>query len=281
MFSVVIPLFNKEQSIRNTVQSALAQTFVDFELIVVNDGSTDNSVEVVKEFDDPRIRIIDKLNGGVSSARNVGVANANFPWIAFLDADDIWEPFHLITLSLQIRRFPRDKVFCTSFRRSGEKLRTKRNDSIEIVDDYFKEAMQRLFFWTSVTCIHRTVFTEVGGFLEGISRGEDLELWSRIARRYRFIRSNLVTATYNMEAENKLMHAKYDFRRSSLYSVHERIQYFISKSEREYYLKALLGKFKYFLKTLDFCNAIKAIYRLLRLVFKPIKDERAEIQLDG
>ena len=80
MFSVVIPLYNKELSIKNTIQSVLNQTFQDFEIVVVNDGSTDNSLHVLKEIDDTRIRIINKTNGGVSSARNRGIKEAKFRW---------------------------------------------------------------------------------------------------------------------------------------------------------------------------------------------------------
>ena len=88
MFSVVIPLYNKELSIINTIQSVLDQTFQNFEIVVVNDGSTDRSVEMVEQFNDPRIRIINKSNGGVSSARNRGIQEAKYELVAFLDADD-------------------------------------------------------------------------------------------------------------------------------------------------------------------------------------------------
>ena len=91
MFSVVIPLYNKELSIINTIQSVLDQTFQNFEIVVVNDGSTDRSVEMVEQFNDPRIRIINKSNGGVSSARNRGIQEAKYELVAFLDADDFWE----------------------------------------------------------------------------------------------------------------------------------------------------------------------------------------------
>src|SRR5690554_7052561 len=95
MFSVVIPLYNKELSINNTIQSVLNQTFQDYEIVVVNDGSTDKSLEVVKQINDFRIRIINKLNGGVSSARNRGIEESKFDWIAFLDGDDLWMENHL------------------------------------------------------------------------------------------------------------------------------------------------------------------------------------------
>lgn len=80
MFSVVIPLYNKELSIKNTIESVLKQTFQDFEILVVNDGSTDNSAEIVEQIDDSRIRLIHQANQGVSAARNKGIEKAKFEY---------------------------------------------------------------------------------------------------------------------------------------------------------------------------------------------------------
>ena len=96
--SVVIPLYNKQNCIRETLRSVLNQSYTDFEVLVVDDGSTDGSLEVVREFSDKRLRIIEKPNSGVSATRNAGIAAAANEWIAFLDADDIWTSFHLETL---------------------------------------------------------------------------------------------------------------------------------------------------------------------------------------
>ena len=92
MFSIVIPLYNKPISIQDTLKSVKSQTFDEFELLIINDGSTDNSREKAAEISDSRFRIIDKENGGRSSARNLGIQLAAYSYIAFLDADDIWEP---------------------------------------------------------------------------------------------------------------------------------------------------------------------------------------------
>ncbi|MFL2623645.1 MAG: glycosyltransferase family 2 protein [Flavobacteriaceae bacterium] len=94
-FSIIIPLYNKEKFIEKTIQSALNQTFLDFELIIVNDGSTDGSLELVKVFKDRRIKIYTIPNGGVSKARNFGIQKANANLIALLDADDLWKSSHL------------------------------------------------------------------------------------------------------------------------------------------------------------------------------------------
>ena len=96
-FSVIIPLYNKEKYIQNTLQSVLNQTFENFEVIIVDDGSTDDGPEKVGLISDCRIRFIRKENGGVSSARNRGIAEARGEYIAFLDADDEWRPHALKT----------------------------------------------------------------------------------------------------------------------------------------------------------------------------------------
>ena len=94
-FSVIMPLYNKATYVRKAVESVVRQTFGDWELIVVDDGSTDGSGEVVREIDDPRIRLVQQENSGVGAARNNGVAQSSAPWICFLDADDWWEPTFL------------------------------------------------------------------------------------------------------------------------------------------------------------------------------------------
>src|SRR5690606_24640193 len=120
MFSVVIPLYNKELSIIETINSVLGQDFDDYEIIVINDGSTDNSRQKVYSIIDSRIRIIDQANGGVSSARNRGINEAKYEWIAFLDGDDLWKNNHLQTFKKMITNYSEYKVFCTSYITSNQ-----------------------------------------------------------------------------------------------------------------------------------------------------------------
>lgn len=250
MFSVIIPLYNKELSVKNTIKSVLNQTYGNFEIIIVNDGSTDGSLKVVQSIEDARIRIIDKPNGGVSSARNRGIEEAKYEWIAFLDGDDIWKESHLDTLQSLIKQFPEDKVFCTSYIRSNQVMPANTEGSISIIADYFQEA-HTLFFWTSVACIQRSVLQKVGVFNENLNRGEDLELWTRIGREYQFVKSNLVTAIYRIEAENR-SDAKLSLEKSRafLYDFDESS----SRTETKYYKKQIINSLKSLLVKRDFRN---------------------------
>ena len=108
-----MPLYNKARSVAATIESVRAQSFADFELIVVNDGSTDESRQRVIEFEDERIRLIDQRNGGVSAARNAGIALAAAPYVAFLDADDTWHPEYLERLHALTRVFPDASAYAT------------------------------------------------------------------------------------------------------------------------------------------------------------------------
>ena len=104
--SIVIPLFNKEAYIRRSIDLGFAQTFADFEVIVVDDGSTDDSADIVRRYSDPRIRLIRQENAGVSAARNRGIAAATTPFVALLDADDEWRPGFLEKVSHALSCYP-------------------------------------------------------------------------------------------------------------------------------------------------------------------------------
>ena len=106
IISVVIPLYNKERYIARAIQSALGQTYGDFELIVVDDGSTDGSVDIVSQFADTRLRLINQANAGVGAARNRGIKDAKYELITFLDADDEWMPDFLETVLELREEFP-------------------------------------------------------------------------------------------------------------------------------------------------------------------------------
>ncbi len=115
LFSVVIPLYNKEKFIYNTVESVLIQSYINFELIIINDGSTDNGINIVNGIDDDRIIIFHQENSGVSVARNKGIEVAHGTHIAFLDADDLWEVDYLSSINSLINDYSEASIFATSY----------------------------------------------------------------------------------------------------------------------------------------------------------------------
>lgn len=248
-FSVVISLYNKEGNILSTIQSVLKQTHTDFELLVVNDGSTDNSREIVENIEDPRLRLIDKNNGGVSSARNKGILESRNEWIAFLDGDDIWLPHHLEQIAKLITKNPKYMVFCGSFIRSNAELPETYDEGYKFIPDYFVEAIKGHFFWTSVVVLHKSVFDEAGVFPENITMGEDLDLWARIGSKFEFIKSEKISAIYVQEADNKLSHKVISLKKT----IFDHIDLKNKKgTERKYFRHILIARIKHAIKKGDF-----------------------------
>lgn len=257
-FSVVIPLYNKEQSIVNTVLSVLKQSYQNFEIVIINDGSTDSSVDVVKNINDERIRLIHQGNQGVSAARNLGITEASYEWIAFLDGDDLWRANHLEEIIKMMNTFPNEKIFVTSFEYSDKRKMYKheRSSSIFKIDDYFKEAIKEFLMWTSIVVVNKSCFDKVEGFNVNINRGEDLDLWMRLAKKYNIIKSEKITAIYNLEDSLSLTKSKSNYNKSllSLISLNGKQGF-----ERLYLKKLLINRIKLDIRTLD----IKGLLRVL------------------
>ena len=114
-FSVVIPLYNKSEHIIHTLESVLAQTMEDFEILVIDDGSSDDSLEMAQKVASPKIRIFQQKNQGVSVARNVGIENARGEYISFLDADDVWHADYLQTIDQLTKNYPQSDIYVTAY----------------------------------------------------------------------------------------------------------------------------------------------------------------------
>jgi glycosyltransferase involved in cell wall biosynthesis len=190
----VIPLFNKEKEVIRAVNSVLSQTISNFEIIVVNDGSSDKGPDLVRAVKDPRIKVIDQANSGVSAARNRGIAESYAELIAFLDADDEWQPDFLETIIGLRNKFPSCEVFATNylFRRSNNYSRPTIIRGLPsgfregILTDYFKIASQSdPPLWTSAVAVTKRAIQSVGGFLIGVIAGEDLLTWAKLAVEYK------------------------------------------------------------------------------------------------
>ena len=188
MISIIIPLYNKELFIEETITSVLAQSFNEFELIVVNDGSTDRSLEVATGLIDTRIKIITKEHIGVSAARNTGIEAAKFNWIAFLDADDWWSPNFLEEMVYCIQKYPNHKLFASGrshvfadriMRYNNPYLPAEGN--VETVN-YFKVISKYLpLINSSNALILKSHLGARGGFKELQKMHEDHDLWIRLS----------------------------------------------------------------------------------------------------
>jgi glycosyltransferase involved in cell wall biosynthesis len=205
MVSIVMPLFNKEKEVGRAIQSALKQTFGDFELIVVNDGSTDDGPKIVQSFCDPRIRLIAQENAGVSAARNRGIQEAKANLIAFLDADDEWFPDFLETINRLRSSYRACSVFATNYMYRNVNgsimptiLRGLQGPIWEgILENYFKVASNSdPPVWSSAVAVTREAINSVGGFPTNISAGEDLVTWAKLASKYSIAYSNQPAAIF-------------------------------------------------------------------------------------
>jgi hypothetical protein len=187
-----MPLFNKAATVERAIRSALTQTIDSFELVVIDDGSTDAGAETVRNIGDPRIRMIRQSNAGVSAARNAGIEAAHSDLIAFLDADDEWRPAFLAAVLDLRRRFPQCRVYGTSYDiRLGGTVRPARVRRLPegfrdgVLGNYFEVASRSdPPLWTSAVAVQRKAIQEAGGFPLGVSTGEDLLTWARLAVRF-------------------------------------------------------------------------------------------------
>lgn len=211
MFSVVIPLYNKEDYIGKTIQSVLHQTYSEFEIIVVNDSSTDRSLKVVESFKDSRIKIYTIPNGGVSIARNYGIQKATHEIIAFLDSDDVWEENYLYSINELILRFPNAGLYASAYSAvcKGKVLYTNRIKNLptySLLKDYFETSFNfgLSINITSATCLKREIATRMSMFRESIKRGEDIDVWLRVALKYPVAFCNKSLMRYTVDSPTSL-----------------------------------------------------------------------------
>jgi len=199
MFSVVVPVWNARATLRRTVETALAQSYREFELIVVDDGSTDGSIEMLAGLDDKRLRIVAQSNAGPGAARNRGIAEARHDWVAFLDADDLWLPDHLAELDRIRTAYPDSGLigtrFITSDRRGRFRARDQGGGVIERVCLFDRIGRGEALLHTSSAAAPTSLLRRLGGF-GAFPRGEDSELWARVALDHPVARSTKPTVVY-------------------------------------------------------------------------------------
>jgi len=220
MISIVIPLYNKEKAIIGTLESVKAQTFSDYECIIVNDGSTDHSAQVVEDWLSSHLavspsspfRLISQPNGGVCSARNKGIKEAHGAYIALLDGDDLWDKDFLAEIVKMQQDFPEAYMWGINYaevvngNQLVRKLATGLPDGYRgYVDNYFEFTHQSDLFCSSSVVIRKQVFDEVGYFDERIKYAEDTDMWWRIIARHRVAFYDRYMCFYQFDAENRAM----------------------------------------------------------------------------
>ena len=203
-FSVIIPLYNKENHILQTLNHVLEQSFSDFEIVIVDDGSTDNSLQLAENVKDRRIKIFRQQNQGAAAARNTAMKNASGQYFCFLDADDDWKPNHLAQLFETIKKFPVAGMYCARYQTKVSEHRVLKinfkdlpNGLTGYVKNFFENSLVYRVALTSAVCIPKRVFEEIGGFDEAISSGQDLDCWIRIALKNKVVITKEATVVYN------------------------------------------------------------------------------------
>jgi glycosyltransferase involved in cell wall biosynthesis len=223
LVTVVIPLFNKGKYVHRAICSVLAQSFRDFELIIINDGSTDNGPAIVDEFSDRRVCLIHQTNHGVSAARNRGIAKARGGLLAFLDADDEWKSCFLETVLNLRDKHPQCGAYATAYEiiEPNNRRWTPRYAGIPappwdgVIPSYFKAILSAPPLSSSSTVVPREVFTEVGGFPEDVRYGEDADTWCRIAVKYPIAFDSRVCATYHRDANGRKCESTAEYQTSA------------------------------------------------------------------
>ena len=211
-FSVIVPLYNKAPYVRKALESIVSQTFKDWECIIVNDGSSDNSLGVAKEcveqfkISNLRFQILCQKNAGVAAARNRGVKESNGEYVCFLDADDWWKPNFLEEMNRLVREYPDAVLYAMNYvyykpGKTHVALNIERG-YMNYPETYLHNAAMPV--WTGAACMPRKVFDEMGGFPFGIKFGEDFLLWAKTALHYKVAFCEKPLAYYNNDVPASL-----------------------------------------------------------------------------
>ena len=223
-FSIIVPLYNKAPYVKKALESICAQSYRDFECIVVDDGSTDGSMDVIRDFvqndgmsrlrlneplslNDGRLTIISQPNTGVAAARNNGVAKSHGEYVCFLDADDWWEPNFLEEMDWLIKEYPDAGLYAMNFvyykpRKTHVEHKNIKTGYVNYPEVYAQTGSMPV--WTGAACMPRKVFDEMGGFPKGIKLGEDFLLWAKTALHYKVVFCEKPLSYYNNDVPASL-----------------------------------------------------------------------------
>ncbi|WP_341526556.1 glycosyltransferase [Nostoc sp. UHCC 0302] len=189
LISVILPVYNGEKTIYETINSVVNQTFIDWELIVINDGSQDSTLDIIKSFSDSRLQVFSYPNAGLAISRNRGVIQANGNYISFIDADDIWTPHKL---EFQIKALQENSEASVAyswcdhidiegkFLRTGSRITANGNIHAKLLLANFLEN-------GSNPLVCKQALISIGGFEASLNPAEDWDLWLRLALHYQFV----------------------------------------------------------------------------------------------
>ena len=212
-FSIIIPLYNKAAYIRGTIESVLAQSFTDFEVIVVDDGSTDDGADLVSTMNDPRLSLARQANAGVSAARNRGISLARGEWIAFLDADDWHHPGYLACLLATQHAFPHADAVATTFLTVPDAKGAwppvwpipQANPHLEVITNLPHRWLKSQSFCTCSIAVRTQRLQEMQPcFPPGESSAEDLDLWFRLAEQVPIVLAHSPLVIYRIATHGSL-----------------------------------------------------------------------------
>lgn len=193
--SVIIPSYNRAQSLQRALTSVFNQSSAVDEVIVIDDGSTDNTLELVQQ-NFPQVKLIQQVNQGVSAARNTGIQAANFEWIALLDSDDEWLPEKIKTIKTTQQHQPQNLLFHSNeiWIRNGVRVNAM-NKHQKYGGWIFKQCLPLCVISPSAVVMHQKIFEKTGLFNEALPACEDYDLWLRVCHQYEvtYISQPLIT----------------------------------------------------------------------------------------
>lgn len=250
-YSIIVPLYNKAPYVRRTLESILTQSYTNYEVVIVDDESTDNSLSIVNDFvktaESGKWKVESQANAGVAAARNNGMAKSKGEYVCFLDADDWWEPTWLEEMDKLIQEYPEAGLYATNYvyykpGKTHVALKLERG-YMNYPDAYLHGEMP---VWTGAACMPRKVFDEMGGFPKGIKLGEDFLLWAKTALHYKIAFCEKALAYYNNDVPASLratrnLHAPQYHKIFHLEEIEAIVDSGESKVDREEW-KALLDK---------------------------------------
>lgn len=211
-FSVIIPLYNKEKYIEKALKSILKQTFTDYEVLIINDCSTDKSAEIASTFLSEKVQLIHhEKNSGLAASRNTGIKKARANYVTFLDADDVWKPHFLEKIFQLIETFSEARIFATNYEEIWDQTVKKPHNGSENLPehftgyvDFFKINLKQGIYNHGSVCVHKQVYEKVGFYNENIQLSQDLDFNIRANYQYKLAYDNSVQMSYFMQTDNQL-----------------------------------------------------------------------------